>query len=315
MPQWAGSSWYYLRYMDTKNTKTLVGADMEKYWAPVDLYVGGAEHATRHLIYARFWHKFLYDIGIVSTIEPFIKLQNVGLIMGEDGRKMSKRFGNVVNPDDVVKTYGADTLRIYEMFMGPFEQQISWSTESMIGSRRFIERVWKMSSNINSKNAQNDISDIGKTADRFIHKAIKKVTEDISKLSFNTAISALMITVNELEKIEIRKDQFESFLKLLAPFAPHMTEELWVYLGNKNSIHLNSWPTFDANLATDSVVKIAVQVNGKIRATFEIDSQQSKDDEILKITAMALPEVKKWIENQTIKKTIVIKGKLVSIVI
>ena len=320
MPQWAGSSWYYLRYMDPNNKKALVDQKNEKYWAPVDFYVGGAEHATRHLIYSRFWHKFLYDIGVVSTIEPFIKLQHVGLIMGEDGRKMSKRFGNVVNPDDVVKIYGADTLRLYEMFMGPFDQQIAWSTDSMIGSRRFVEKVWKMADKVteatklSNKSATTATPDF-KPADKLIHKAIKKVSDDIATLHFNTAISSLMITVNELEKVSINKEQFEILLKLLAPFAPHVTEELWSNLGNNGSIHTSPWPAYKPELTVESTARIAVQVDGKMRGTFEIDANTAKtDEEAMKSAAYALPEVKKWIEGKTIKKVIVVKGKLVSIV-
>ena len=305
MPQWAGSSWYYLRYEDPKNPKALVDLKNGKYWSPVDLYVGGAEHATRHLIYARFWHKFLYDIGVVSTVEPFIKLQHVGLIMGEDGRKMSKRFGNVVNPDDVVKVYGADTMRVYEMFMGPFDQQISWSTNSMVGARRFVERVWKLSEKISTN--------INENADRIIHKTIKKVSDDIEHLAFNTAISSLMIASNELEKTGLNKEQFDTLLKLLAPFAPHMTEELWKNLDNKTSIHVSSWPKYDSKLAVDSTVIIVVQVNGKVRGSFETDKNMAEDS--LKMTALGLSDVKKWTDGKEIKKVIVIKGKLVSIVI
>ncbi|MEI6396843.1 MAG: leucine--tRNA ligase [Candidatus Taylorbacteria bacterium] len=303
MPQWAGSSWYYLRYMDSKNSRALVDAKKEKYWSPVDFYVGGAEHATRHLIYARFWHKFLYDIGVVSSIEPFLRLQHVGLIMGEDGRKMSKRFNNVVNPDDVVKIYGADTLRIYEMFMGPFDQQISWNTDSMIGSRRFIERVWKLADKVDSAS----------NAEKIIHKTIKKISDDISTIRFNTAISTLMIAVNELEKTGLNREQFEILLKLLAPFAPHVTEELWSNLGNKGSIHTTSWPEYKPELAVETNMTIAVQVNGKMRATFEIAAKSS--DEELKAGALALPEIQKWIDGKEIKKVIIIKGRLISIVI
>ncbi len=321
MPQWAGSSWYYLRYMDPKNAKSLVDPKIEKYWSPVDFYIGGAEHATRHLIYARFWHKFLYDIGVVSTVEPFAKLQHVGLIMGEDGRKMSKRFGNVVDPVDVVNIYGADTLRIYEMFMGPFDQQISWSTDGMIGSRRFVERVWRLADKLVTNDTDTGISPENYAkSEKIIHKAIKKVSDDIASIHFNTAISTLMITVNELEKTGINKEQFESLIKLLAPFAPHMTEELWSGLGNKRSIHLESWPIYKAELAVDSTVTIAVQVNGKIRGSFEIDIVTAnigdeKAKKSMEESAKNIPEVKKWIDGKEVKKIIVVKCKLVSIVI
>jgi leucyl-tRNA synthetase len=309
MPQWAGSSWYYLRYEDPKNDKKLVDPKKEKYWSPVDLYVGGAEHATRHLIYARFWHKLLFDIGAVYQIEPFKKLQNVGLIMGEDGRKMSKRFGNVINPDQIVGTYGADTLRIYEMFMGPFDQQIAWSTNSIVGARRFIERVWKLQEKIAKKSTNSFFT-------RSIHKTIKKVTEDIENLRFNTAISALMILSNELEKtsqeIEIPRGHFEAFLKLLSPFAPHVTEEIWSNFGNKKSIHLSSWPLYDAGMIEEDEVQITVQVNGKVRSSFR--AMKTTDRGTLEGTAKGLPEVQKWLTGKEIKKIIVIEGKLVSIV-
>ena len=319
MPQWAGSSWYYLRYMDPKNKKALVDLKKEKYWSPVDLYVGGAEHATRHLIYARFWHKFLYDIGAVSTIEPFIKLQSVGLIMGEDGRKMSKRFGNVVNPDEIIKNYGADSLRLYEMFMGPFDQQISWSTTNMVGVRRFIEKVWRMGDKCSMINDQGSSeSQSASLINKILHKAIKKVTADIQILGFNTAISTLMITVNDIEKelanpeSKILKSQFEILLKLLAPFAPHVTEELWYSLGNKKSIHVSDWPVCDEKLLVDDEVNIMVQVNGKVRSSFKVQKDQT--EAALEAQAKEIPDVKKWLEGKEIKKVIVIKNKLVSIV-
>lgn len=307
MPQWAGSCWYYLRYMDPKNKKAFVDPKKEKYWAPVDLYVGGAEHATRHLIYARFWHKVLFDLGYVSTSEPFKKLQSVGLIMGEDGRKMSKRFGNVVNPDEVVKAFGADSLRVYEMFMGPFDQQIAWSTDSIVGTRRFIERVWKLRERIRDR-------DEGKGEAQIINKTIKKVTEDIENFRLNTAVSALMIAVNELERLEsIGGDSYEKLLKLVAPFTPHVAEELWINLGNKKSIHVSEWPTYDPKLAADSETKIIVQVNGKVRGSFMAPTGAGKD-ELLRL-AKELPEARKWLEGNEIKKEIVVLGRLVNLVV
>lgn len=310
MPQWAGSSWYYLRYMDPQNDKHLVDPTKEKYWNEVDFYVGGAEHATRHLIYARFWHKFLYDIGVVSTIEPFKKLQSVGLIMGEDGRKMSKRFGNVVNPDEIVETYGADTLRVYEMFMGPFDQAISWSTSSIIGSRRFLERVWKLAGKV----TEDASATLSKETDALLHKTIKKVGEDIAVLRHNTAVSSLMILSNELDRAEaIPRATYESFLKLLAPLAPHMTEELWISLGNKKSIHVSEWPKADDAKCVDDTAKIMVQVNGKVRGSF--DASKNTDKATLEATALDLEDVKKWIGDKKPEKVIVIPGKLVSIVV
>jgi leucyl-tRNA synthetase len=305
MPQWAGSSWYYLRYIDPKNKKALVDKEKEKYWSPVDLYVGGAEHATRHLIYARFWHKFLYDIGVVNWEEPFMRLQNVGLIHAEDGRKMSKRYGNVVNPDDIVATYGADTLRLYEMFMGPFNHTVSWSTESIIGPRRFLEKVWRLA------------AELSETADAalepLIHKTIKKVTEDVESCCFNTAISALMILVNAMEKGNPSKKQFETFLAILAPFAPHITEELWQTLGHNQSIHIEPWPQWDAQVVKEEEVTIVVQINGKIRGNFTAAAGIGEEE--AKTRARALPEVKKWIEGKAITKAIYVKNKLVSFVV
>ncbi|PJE74286.1 MAG: leucine--tRNA ligase [Candidatus Taylorbacteria bacterium CG10_big_fil_rev_8_21_14_0_10_41_48] len=308
MPQWAGSSWYYLRYMDPKNGKALVDADKEKYWNQVDFYVGGAEHATRHLIYARFWHKFLYDIGVVSTTEPFKKLQSVGLIMGEDGKKMSKRFGNVVNPDEIVSTYGADTLRIYEMFMGPFDQAINWNTDSMIGSRRFIERAWKLASKVSEK------AEESKTLISLLHRSISKVSDDISNIRLNTAISTLMVFSNALEKeLSISRASYEVFLRLLAPFAPHVTEELWRSLGNKFSVHTSPWPVALTELMQDDEMTIVVQVNGKVRGSFQAPQDSSK--EIIEQRASNLDSVKKWIKGKEVLKTIVIPGKLVNFVV
>jgi leucyl-tRNA synthetase len=308
MPQWAGSSWYHLRYEDPTNMRKLVDPKKEKYWSPVNLYVGGAGYSSSHLLYARFWHKFLYDIGVVSTVEPFNKFSSVGLIMGEDGRKMSKRFGNVVNPDDIVKTYGADTLRLYEMFMGPFDQSIAWSTESIVGPRRFIERVWKLAGKV-----MNHALPGSESLDHILHKAIKKVTDDINGLRFNTAISTLMIAVNELEKKQINREQLEILLKLLAPFAPHVTEELWTSLGNKESIHVSEWPIFDEKHVIDLQVRIVVQVNGKVRGSFAVE--KGSDKGVLLSQAKELPDVKKWLGDKQILKEVVIPDRLVSIVV
>jgi leucyl-tRNA synthetase len=319
MPQWAGSSWYYLRYMDPKNSKALVDGKKEKYWSPVDVYVGGAEHATRHLIYARFWHKFLYDIGIVSSTEPFIKLQHVGLIMGEDGRKMSKRFGNVVNPDDIVKNYGADSLRLYEMFMGPFDQEIAWSTASISGVRRFIEKVWKLRDKfkVQSSKFKVNIDEDQKEANKIekvIHKTIKKVTEDIQTMRFNTAISGLMIAVNEIEKFEfISKVQYQTLLQLVAPFAPHFTEEIWTSLGNKKSIHISVWPKYEPSLIVDDEVTIMIQVNGKVRGSFVAPA--NIDQQSLEKMAKENEDVKKWLEGKSVVKVIVVPKRLVNFVV
>jgi len=298
--------------MDPANNKALVDAKKEKYWNQVDFYVGGAEHATRHLIYARFWHKFLYDIGVVSTTEPFKKLQSVGLIMGEDGRKMSKRFGNVVNPDEIVATYGADTMRVYEMFMGPFDQAINWNTDSMIGSRRFIERVWKLASKVQSSKTGSQGQ--SQRLDTILNQTIQKVTDDISNIRLNTCVSQLMTLVNALEKEPVlSRGTYETFLKLLAPFAPHVTEELWRNLGNKSSIHTASWPVADATKMQDSEVTIVVQINGKVRADFKAVKGAAKED--IEKQARALDEVKRWIGTGEIAKVIVVPDKLVSIVV
>ncbi len=308
MPQWAGSCWYYLRFMDPKNKTKLVDPKIEKYWKSVDMYVGGAEHATRHLIYARFWHKFLYDIGVVSTKEPFKALRNQGLILASDGRKMSKRYGNVINPDDIVEVYGADTMRIYEMFMGPFEGAISWSTESIIGSRRFIERVWSL---------QNKVSDSEKPSKELLHilhKTIKKVGEDIETFSMNTAISALMILQNEMEKNEkIPKQVFLDYVSLLSPFAPHMSDEIGSSFGNKKSFFLMDWPKYNKKyLVTDSV-KIAVQVNGKLRDVVEMAVDSGEEE--VKTKSLESENVAKWIAGKEIRKVIFIKNKLINIVL
>ncbi|MFA7252500.1 MAG: leucine--tRNA ligase [Candidatus Paceibacterota bacterium] len=304
MPQWAGSSWYYLRYIDPKNKKVLVDKKKEKYWSPIDLYVGGGEHNTRHLIYARFWHKFLYDVGVVNYKEPFIKLRNLGMILGADGRKMSKRWGNVVNPDDVVRDVGADTLRVYESFMGPFDQEIAWSTNNMVGSRRFLEKVWKLQEKITEKNS----SDF----ETLLHKTIKKVTEDILGFNFNTAISAFMILVNLAEKEGTSKKNYEAILKLLSPFAPHMTEEIWANLGHKKSIHLEKWPTFDPKKIVSDMMTIVVQINGKARANFEMPTGSNQND--VETEALKITDVTKWLTDKQIKKKLFIKGRILAII-
>ncbi len=308
MPQWAGSSWYYLRYMDPKNNKALVDKKIEKYWAPVDVYVGGAEHATRHLIYARFWHKFLYDIGVVSTKEPFQRYQNPGMIIGSDGRKMGKRWGNVVNPDEVVKNVGADTLRVYESFMGPFEQEISWSTDSMVGSRRFLERVWKLQEKVVHKFADSS------ETEALLHKTIKKVGEDIDSFNANTAISSMMILLNHLDGAEsISKDLYLNYIKILSPFAPHMCEEIWANLGQKKSIVLTDWPKYDESKIKSAKVNIPVQINGRVRATLIVDTDL--DQVAAEKLALENPDVKKWLEGKEIKKKIFVKNKILNLVI
>ena len=314
MPQWAGSSWYYLRFIDPKNSKTLVDPEKEKYWAPVDVYVGG-DHAVRHLIYARFWHKFLFDIGSVSTIEPFARLEFLGFILAKDGKKMSKRWNNIINPDDIVNVWGADTLRMYEMFMGPFENTIAWNDDNLIGVRRFIERIWKFSLIAKKTEEGNNNQQL----ENLLHKTIKKVTEDIENYKFNTAISTMMIFLNELEKLDhtskVSKTAFDTFLKLLAPFAPHITEELWcredTHLGN--SIHLEKWPDFDESKIREENTMVVVQINGKMRAQFETKINLPESE--AKERALTMPEIQKWLGDVEIKKVIFIPNKIINFVI
>jgi leucyl-tRNA synthetase len=307
MPQWAGSSWYYLRYIDPKNNDALIDPKREHYWSPVDVYVGGAEHATRHLIYARFWHKVLYDAGVVSKPEPFARLQNVGLIMATDGRKMSKRYGNVINPDDVIETFGADSLRLYEMFMGPFDQPIAWSTDNMVGARRFVERVWKLADRVG------DIEEDGAT-EVLMNQTIAKVGSDIEAFKFNTAISQLMICINGLEKLSaVPLRSYRALLLLLSPFAPHVTEEIWSLFGESESIHLQQWPIFDAAKTEESSVAIAVQIAGKLRDTFHVE--RDTPNTIIEKLAFERDAVKKWVGEQQVKKVIVVPNKIINIVI
>jgi leucyl-tRNA synthetase/FMN phosphatase YigB (HAD superfamily) len=304
MPNWAGSSWYYLRYLDPKNTKAFAEKKKIDYWTPVDWYNGGMEHTTLHLLYSRFWHKFLYDLKLVPTKEPYQKRTSHGLILAAGGEKMSKSKGNVVNPDSIIKTVGADALRLYEMFMGPFDQHIAWDENGIVGTRRFIEKVWRLQDKIGS----------GEFADSQIQKTIKKVSEDIEAMRFNTAISSMMILVNEMEKtLSISKAHYEILIQLLAPFAPHVAEELWAKIGNKNSIFRSKWPTFDLSKIIESTVKIMIQVNGKVRGELEIAA--GAGDEEVKNMALNMDEIKKWTENKDIKKVIVVKGRLINFVV
>jgi leucyl-tRNA synthetase len=312
MPQWGGSSWYYLRYIDPKNNDALVGKEHEKEWMPVDLYVGGAEHATRHLLYARFWHKFLFDIGVVSTSEPFKKLVHVGLIMAEDGRKMSKRWNNVINPDDVISEFGADSMRLYEMFMGPFTQSVSWNTNGVSGVRKFLEKVWrlqdKIQSSVNSQQSTENKIQI------LLNKTIKKVTEDIENFRFNTAISQMMILVNAMEKEEkISTADYKLSITILSPFAPHITEEIWHNLKNEESIFLQSWPKYDEKFLREDEIKMVVQVNGRVRDILLVASDVTEDE--VKETALESPKVKIFTKGKEIKKIIFVPEKLINIVV
>ena len=308
MPNWAGSSWYFLRYVDPHNNAAFASKEALKHWMPVDWYNGGMEHTTLHLLYSRFWNKFFFDLGLVPTSEPYQKRTSHGLIMAEDGRKMSKSLGNVINPDRMVEMFGADSLRVYEMFMGPFEQAIAWSENSLVGTRRFIERVWKLRSKM-SKGAILSSEDA-----RIMHEAIKKVSEDIESLGFNTAIATLMSWVNMLDKRDsISSEEYKNLVLLLAPFAPHVTEEIWAALGEKGSVHEASWPAFDESKLARKFYNMAVQVNGKLRATLEISASSAEEE--VKSAALALPEVEKWLNGAVPKKVIIVLGKIVNIVV
>ena len=313
MPQWAGSSWYYLRYIDPHNKKELADYEKLKRWLPVDIYIGGAEHAVLHLLYARFWHKFLYDIGVVPTKEPFQKLYNQGMILGENNEKMSKSRGNVVNPDDVVETYGADTLRMYEMFMGPLDASIAWSENGLEGSRKFLDRVWRLIVDENNKMRDRITTLNDGNLDKVYHQTVKKVTEDYENLHFNTAISQLMVFINEAYKVDaLPYEYIEGFVQLLAPIAPHMGEELWAILGNDGGISYAPWPTYDEAALVEDEVEVVFQVNGKVRAKSNVPQDLGKDE--LEKAALANEIVQEYIEGKTVRKVIAVPNKLVNIV-
>jgi leucyl-tRNA synthetase len=308
MPGWAGSSWYFLRYMDPQNDNEFASEESLKYWGQVDMYVGGAEHATGHLLYSRFWNKFLHDLDLVPNEEPFKVLRNQGMILGADHKKMSKRWGNVVNPDDVVALHGADTLRVFEMFIGPFDSQLPWSTDGIIGSRRFVEKVWRLQEKV-SDDKNND-----RPYENTLHKTIKKVGEDIESFNFNTAISAMMICLNEMEKSEkVYKEDFEKFIQILSPFAPHITEEIWSILGNKSIIQESGWPEFDPKKLVSETIKLMVQVNGKVRGEL-IVSRDIEEKEAFEL-AKSSESVAKWLGNGEIIKVIFVPNRLINIVV
>ncbi|MEK7139266.1 MAG: class I tRNA ligase family protein, partial [Patescibacteria group bacterium] len=311
MPTWAGSSWYFLRYLDPQNNTALADPAKLKYWLPVDWYNGGMEHVTLHLLYSRFWYKFLWDIGAVPKecgSEPYKKRTAQGMILGEGGEKMSKSRGNVINPDEVVAEHGADTLRLYEMFMGPFDQAIPWDTKSIIGVRRFLDKVWQVGSTV-SPNA-----DTAPAVTQLLHQTIQKVTADIAAMRFNTAISALMILVNMLQKqAAISPATMETLLVILAPFAPHITEELWHQLGHIDSIHTQTWPQYDPALAQADEMEIVVQINGKRRSSFMVATGAT--DAAVEKLALAQEKVQAALAGQTPKKVIVVSGRLVNIVV
>jgi len=311
MPQWAGSCWYYLRYIDPHNAGAFVAPAKEKYWMGVDLYVGGAEHAVLHLLYSRFWHKVLFDLGYVSTTEPFTRLVNQGMILGEDNRKMSKSWGNVINPDDVVKESGADTLRLYEMFMGPLEATKPWNMQGVEGIYRFLGRVWRLFCTEDGQLLVDDSLPDAKLV-KALHQTIKKVGGDTAALAFNTAIAQMMIFVNELTAQESRpRAVLEPFVLVLAPYAPHLAEELWQKLGHPQTLTCEPWPKFDPALLVENTVTIVVQVNGKVRTRLDVPVQIGKDE--LEKLALAHADVQAFLAGKTIQKVIVIPGKLVNI--
>ncbi|MCF7808529.1 MAG: leucine--tRNA ligase [Candidatus Marinimicrobia bacterium] len=314
MPQWAGSCWYYLRFIDPHNEDQAWDPEKEKYWMPVDLYIGGAEHAVLHLLYARFWHKVLYDLGFVSTREPFRKLVNQGMILGTDGEKMSKSRGNVINPDEVVAQYGADTMRLYEMFMGPLERSKPWNTSGIEGVYRFLNKLWRHFIDDSGELIQLSSEKPDAETLTVIHASIKKVGNDLDNLAFNTAISQLMVYSNHMRDLDtVPREAFETFVALLAPFAPHMAEELWSLLGHETTLAYQAWPVYDESHLTTKTVTLAVQVNGKVRAQIEIDVDADKDA-VLKAAHDQAP-IQQHVEGKTIVKEIVVPNRIVNIVV
>jgi leucyl-tRNA synthetase len=314
MPQWAGSCWYYIRYLDPKNDKEFAAKEKINYWLPVDLYVGGAEHAVLHLLYSRFWHKVLYDLGLVNTVEPFQRLINQGMILGEDNQKMSKSRGNVINPDDVIKEYGTDSLRLYEMFLGPLEVSKPWNTSGVSGVSRFLERLWAIGEKPLCDAEPGSPQAGGAALQKLLHRTIKKITHDTANLCFNTAISQMMIYSSELAKLaEIPRSMWEPLVIMAGAYAPHIGEELWEKLGHKESVSACSWPVFDDALTHDDEVNVVVQVNGKIRDKFTASTGTAGTE--LEKTALALPGVLKWTQGHEIAKVITVPDKLVNIVI
>jgi len=310
MPQWAGSCWYYLRFLDPNNENRPWDADIEKYWMPVDLYVGGVEHAVLHLLYSRFWHHVLHDLGLVSTREPYKKLFNQGMIQGEDGQKMSKSRGNVINPDDVIEEYGADSMRLYEMFMGPLDKSKPWSIKGLQGCARFAEKIWRIFNDTDKHSEQTD----AKETTRLLHQTIAKVTNDLENMRFNTAISQMMIFSNHLQGLDtINKETLKTFLLLLNPFIPHMAEELNARMKAFASLSYTTWPEFDEKLAKEDLVTIAIQVNGKLRGNLQLPLET--DDKTIKTEAAKVDRVKKHLEGKNIVKKVVVPGRLVNFVV
>ena len=321
MPNWAGSSWYFLSYLFGKegfiNPVSIENWKLQienfRHFMPVDWYNGGMEHTVLHLLYSRFWNKFLYDLKLVPTNEPYKKRTSHGLILAEGGEKMSKSKGNIVNPDTIVERFGADTLRLYEMFMGPFEQAIAWSEDALVGPRRFLEKVWRLKEKVLNLEAEPPSALGGSASNVLIHSTIKKVSDDIESMKFNTAVSSLMIYVNTLDKKnKISQEEFKTLILLLAPFAPHITEELWLLLGRKDSIHIQNWPTYDSKKLIKDEIILAVQINGKVKANVLVSRDQSEEE--IKTMALALPEVNKWLKGKKPERVIVVPRKIISIV-
>ena len=310
MPQWAGSCWYYLRFLDPNNENRPWDTDVEKYWMPVDLYVGGVEHAVLHLLYSRFWHHVLHDLGLVSTREPYKKLFNQGMIQGEDGQKMSKSRGNVINPDDIIEEYGADTMRLYEMFMGPLDKSKPWSTKGLQGCARFTEKIWRIFNDTEKYSEQKDSEE----TTRLLHQTIAKVTSDLENMRFNTAISQMMILSNHLQGLDnINKETLKTFLLLLNPFIPHMSEELNEQITAFDSLSYSKWPEFEAELAKEELITIAIQVNGKLRGNLQVPAET--DDKTLKTEAAKVDGVKRHIKGKNILKKVIVPGRLVNFVV
>lgn len=314
MPQWAGSSWYFLRYVDPKNDQKIADEDLLKEWLPVDLYVGGAEHAVLHLLYARFWHKVLYDLGVVPTKEPFQKLVNQGMILGSNHEKMSKSKGNVVNPDDIVERFGADTLRLYEMFMGPLTESVAWSEDGLNGSRKWIERVWRLMIDDENQLRDHIVTENDGSLDMIYNQTVKKVTDDYENMRFNTAISQMMVFVNEAYKADkLPAVYMEGLVKMLAPIIPHVAEELWSLLGHEGGISYAEWPTYDESKLVEATVQVILQVNGKVRSKITVDKDIAKEE--LEKLALADAKIQQWTADKTVRKVIVIPNKIVNIVV
>lgn len=314
MPQWAGSSWYFLRYVDPKNDQKIADEDLLKEWLPVDLYVGGAEHAVLHLLYARFWHKVLYDLGVVPTKEPFQKLVNQGMILGSNHEKMSKSKGNVVNPDDIVERFGADTLRLYEMFMGPLTESVAWSEDGLNGSRKWIDRVWRLMIDDENQLRDHIVTENDGSLDMIYNQTVKKVTDDYENMRFNTAISQMMVFVNEAYKADkLPAVYMEGLVKMLAPIIPHVAEELWSLLGHEGGISYAEWPTYDESKLVEATVQVILQVNGKVRSKITVDKDIAKEE--LEKLALADAKIQQWTADKTVRKVIVIPNKIVNIVV